>query len=95
MREVSVQQVPADAQLVDVREISEFDEVHADTAVNIPLGQLADSAELLDTTKDIYVICQSGGRSAKAVELLAEQGIEAINVAGGTRAWVEAGLPTG
>jgi rhodanese-related sulfurtransferase len=33
------------------------------------------------------VICRSGGRSLRACEFLAEQGVEAVNVAGGTLAW--------
>ena len=35
-----------------------------------------------------YVICRSGSRSATAVDFLAEQHIDAINIAGGTLAWV-------
>jgi len=37
------------------------------------------------------VICKSGGRSARAVEFLRGQGIDAVNVAGGTLAWLETG----
>jgi rhodanese-related sulfurtransferase len=42
----------------------------------------------------VYVICARGGRSAKAVEHLRQQGIDAVNVAGGTLGWIDAGLPT-
>jgi rhodanese-related sulfurtransferase len=41
--------------------------------------------------RPVYVICRSGGRSAKAVEHLRSQGIDAVNVTGGTLAWIEAG----
>jgi rhodanese-related sulfurtransferase len=37
------------------------------------------------------VICRSGGRSLRACEFLADQGLEAINVAGGTMAWITSG----
>jgi rhodanese-related sulfurtransferase len=40
-----------------------------------------------------YVICKSGGRSMRACEFLAQQGIEAINVAGGTMGWINSGRP--
>jgi thioredoxin 1 len=37
------------------------------------------------------VICASGRRSHRVVEYLRAQGIEAVNVAGGTNGWIEAG----
>jgi rhodanese-related sulfurtransferase len=39
------------------------------------------------------VICKVGGRSRKAAEFLRARGIDAVNVAGGTLAWIEAGEP--
>jgi rhodanese-related sulfurtransferase len=42
----------------------------------------------------VYVICAVGARSAKAVGHLRGEGIDAVNVAGGTRAWIDAGQPT-
>ena len=41
-----------------------------------------------------YVICAKGGRSMAAAEFLRGEGRDAVNVAGGTTAWVDAGLPT-
>jgi rhodanese-related sulfurtransferase len=41
----------------------------------------------------VYVICKSGGRSAKAVEFLNEQGYDTVSVAGGSTAWADAGHP--
>ena len=37
---------------------------------------------------------RSGGRSATAVQALTEAGYRAVNVAGGTLAWTDAGNPT-
>ena len=37
------------------------------------------------------MICKSGGRSMKAAEFLAAQGRQAVNVAGGTNAWIDSG----
>jgi rhodanese-related sulfurtransferase len=39
------------------------------------------------------VICRSGARSLKACEFLVGTGRTAVNVGGGTMAWVEAGHP--
>ncbi|WP_291314026.1 rhodanese-like domain-containing protein [Corynebacterium sp. UBA2622] len=96
MKSVSVHEVPSDAQLIDVRERGEYAVVHAANAVNIPLSELTAQYGSIDPDRDIYVICQAGGRSAQACEYF-EHALgwdSAINVEGGTGAWVEAGLPT-
>ena len=41
----------------------------------------------------VYVICAKGGRSLRAAEFYRAQGIDAVNVAGGTTAWIDAGQP--
>ncbi|BAU97062.1 rhodanese-related sulfurtransferase [Corynebacterium suranareeae] len=94
MKEVSVNDVPAGAQLIDVREVDEFAEVRAQGAINIPMSEIVGRVDEIDLDRDIYVICKLGGRSAKVAEYLEQRGIEAINVDGGTEGWVAAGLPT-
>lgn len=81
--------------LLDVREPDEYAEVHAAGATLIPLGELPARAGEVPTSGTVYVICRSGARSARAVAFLREAGVDAVNVGGGTLAWVEAGLPTG
>ena len=95
MKEVSVDKVPAGAQLIDVREPDEYAAVRADGAVNIPLSEFVARTDEIDPEQDIYLICKSGGRSAQAGEYLeqARGWDNVINVAGGTTAWVEQGLP--
>lgn len=83
----------AGAPLIDVREPDEHAEVRAPGAVLIPLGQVPERVGEIPAEGTVYVICRSGGRSARAVEHLRQQGIDAVNVAGGTLAWIEAGLP--
>jgi len=39
------------------------------------------------------VICRSGGRSAAVTAALLNAGFSAVNLAGGSLAWVSAGLP--
>ena len=94
MKEVTVQEVPVGAQLIDVREPEEYAEVHAAGAVNIPLSELPQRTGEIDTDRPVYLICKSGGRSAQAAAYL-EQSVgydNLINVEGGTTAWVRAGL---
>lgn len=91
---VGVDGVPADARPLDVRELDEWQAGHAPTAVHIPMSELTSRLGEVPGDQDpLYVICRSGGRSAKVVAFLAEQGYPAVNVAGGMQAWAGAGLP--
>lgn len=81
--------------LLDVREPSEYAAVHALNAQLIPLGEVARHLKELENFKDrpIAVICRSGRRSAEAVGILRQAGFsQAVNVQGGTNAWLQAGL---
>ena len=69
--------------VLDVRGVEEFEALHLEGAHNFPLSQLTDTFEQLDKDKLYYVICKSGMRSARACQILAEQGYEVINVQGG------------
>lgn len=84
-------------ELLDVRTPVEFREVHAPFARNVPLDRLDPAAvegeRTAPTGEPLYVICKSGGRGQKACEKLLAAGVNAVNVEGGTLAWVDAGLP--
>ncbi|AMB59252.1 rhodanese-like domain-containing protein [Microterricola viridarii] len=80
--------------ILDVREDHEFAEVRAATAVSIPMSQFVDRFDEVPVDETLYVICAAGGRSAQVAQYLEQRGYEAVNVAGGTGAWVAAGLPT-
>lgn len=83
----------AGAPLIDVREPDEWEEFRAPGAVLIPLGEVPERVDEVPADSTVYVICKSGGRSARAVEFLRTRGIDAVNVAGGTLAWRDAGEP--
>ena len=82
-----------DPTLIDVREVVEYISGHAPVAVNLPLSELVARVAEVPRGDTVYLICESGGRSAQAAEWLAAQGIDAVNVIGGTSAWRAAGLP--
>jgi rhodanese-related sulfurtransferase len=88
------QQGPVD--LLDVRTPSEFAAAHVPGAQLLPLPDL-DPASFLrgrDPHRPLYVLCQSGGRAARAIEKLQRAGYsQAVLVEGGTDAWIAAGLP--
>jgi rhodanese-related sulfurtransferase len=83
--------------LIDVRTPVEFRGVHSVHARNVPLDSLDPQAVMSarpDADEPLYVICQSGGRAAKACEAFVAAGFRnVVNVEGGTGAWDEAGLP--
>lgn len=56
--------------LVDVRSVKEYEENHLKGSTNIPLDELEDRAHKIDRELPVYVICQSGIRSQKAVLIL-------------------------
>jgi len=81
------------AHLIDVRQHDEWVEARVPDVPLIPLDQLVDRVAEVPNDGPVYVICRSGGRSAQACEYLRATGIDAINVAGGTLAWVSSGRP--
>jgi rhodanese-related sulfurtransferase len=84
--------------LIDVRTPIEYEEVHARSARLVPLDRLDPKAVMAarrgPAEEPLFVICKSGGRSAKAVQKFQAAGFDnVISVAGGTSAWEKAGLP--
>ena len=88
---VPAAEVPAQAYLLDVREDDEWRAGHAPEAEHIPLGLLGDQVSQVPRDQDVYVICKSGRRSARATEALTSGGWRAINVADGMLGWESAG----
>ena len=85
-----------DAQILDVRDVSEFSTGHLLGAMNIPVAKFADRAADLAKMKDkpIIVCCETGIRSSKAVKELKKLGFERVfGLDGGMAAWAKAGLP--
>ena len=91
--ELPAADLPADAVLLDVREDDEWQAGHAPDAVHIPMTELADRLDDLPEATPLYVICRSGGRSARVTGYLNANGWDAVNVAGGMGAWSAAGRP--
>jgi rhodanese-related sulfurtransferase len=85
-------------ELIDVRTPTEFREVHVEVARNVPLDRLNVAAFMHardgSVNEPLYVICHSGDRGCQACEKFLTAGFpNVVNIAGGTKACVEAGLP--
>lgn len=98
VKQLADKQAKDKVDLIDVRMPTEYREVHADGAINVPLDKLDPKAVAGSRNgsagQPLYVICQSGNRSSKAVQKFLDAGIDSVvNVDGGTTAWVGAGLP--
>ena len=74
--------------VLDVREPHEYDICRLDGTTLIPLGQLPNRVNELNSADDIVVHCKSGMRSAKAVKFLQQAGFGKVkNLKGGILAW--------
>ena len=80
--------------LLDVREPHEYQISRIAGSTLIPLGQLPNRLAEIPRDQEIIVQCKSGQRSARAVTLLKENGIEAKNLKGGILAWIDKVDPT-
>jgi NADPH-dependent 2,4-dienoyl-CoA reductase/sulfur reductase-like enzyme/rhodanese-related sulfurtransferase len=76
-----------DHNLLDVRSKSEFAAGSLPGAINIPVDELRERLSEVPT-KDLLVVCQVGQRGHTATLLLNELGIDAKNLDGGYRTWV-------
>jgi rhodanese-related sulfurtransferase len=79
------------AVLVDVRRPDEYEDGHVPTARLVPLDEVPDRLDAFASEGDVLVICRTGSRSRVACEFLIDEGVPAVNVAGGTLAWLASG----
>ncbi len=67
--------------IIDVREIEEYNNGHAANAINIPVGDINSTNELLASlpkNSQIIVYCRSGVRAGKALKKLQQMGFTNI-----------------
>ena len=78
--------------IIDVREIDEYITGHIPGAVNLPLSTFVEAFSEVPHAPVVYLVCQAGGRSARACEFISQQDAysttQFVNVTGGTGAWI-------
>lgn len=83
-----------DYQLIDVREVDEYEEGRLPGAVNIPLSEFQVRYDEISEDQTVVLVCARGGRSAKASDFLIANGYEDVyNLDGGTLGWMSQGNP--
>jgi rhodanese-related sulfurtransferase len=97
IREISAEECrELDGLLIDTREDHEWNESHALGAKHMSRGTLERDieTEVPDKSAKIVLYCGGGYRSALSAESLQKMGYTNVwSLAGGWRAWNEAGLP--
>src|SRR5919197_3400191 len=78
-----------DIQIIDVREPHEYEIGKIPDSKLIPLGQVLNRMNEIDSNRETVVHCKMGGRSAKAIEALTRAGFPGrlTNLKGGITAW--------
>ncbi|MEV0966084.1 rhodanese-like domain-containing protein [Streptomyces sp. NPDC049910] len=80
--------------VIDVRTPGEFAGGHLPGALNIPLDRIRRALPDIRhaaARRDVLVVCASGARSGNACRILAENGVGAATLSGGTAAWAAGG----
>lgn len=94
---VTVDDLPADALLLDVREPEEWRHGRIDGSLHVPMNSVPDHVayrpETLDPQRRVVVVCKMGGRSAHVAAWLNRNGFDAVNLDGGVLAWATSGRP--
>lgn len=100
VREVTVEEartaVKRGARLIDVREDNEWEASHAQSAEHVGKGIIERDIEKLapDPNAELILYCGGGYRAVLAADSLQKMGYTNVkSVAGGWRAWQEAGAP--
>ncbi len=78
-----------EVQIIDVREPHEYEIAKIPQTKLIPLAQVVDRAKEIDSSRTAIIHCKAGGRSAKAIQALQENGYRGnlLNLKGGITAW--------
>ncbi|RUL56951.1 MULTISPECIES: rhodanese-like domain-containing protein [Lysinibacillus] len=76
------------AQLIDVREVKEFEAGHILGARNVPSTQLRQRYKEIRSDLPVYLYCQNSGRSARAALFLKKKGYNQVyQLQGGFKSW--------
>ena len=79
---------PNNPYIIDVRTAEEYNEYHIPGSKLIPLRELGRRSKEVPIDRDVYIICQSGNRSAEGTVWLLKKGYDRVyNISGGMNKW--------
>jgi rhodanese-related sulfurtransferase len=82
-----------EARLIDVRQPDDWERARVPGAVHIVLEEITARAGEVPREGVVVFACRGGNRSAMVADAFRTDGYDAYNMAGGVRAWEQAGLP--
>ena len=82
-----------EAQLIDVRQPEEWERGRIAGSIHIVLEEITARAGEVARDRAVVFACRGGNRSGMVADAFRGDGFDAYNMAGGLRAWEEAGLP--
>ena len=84
MKEISVENLDSNIDLIDIRDRYLYNIGHIPYAINIPKNLLLMNPDnYLKKNKKYYIYCSYGLNSKKTCEILSKKGYDVINVIGG------------
>ena len=82
-----------DLVLIDVGSPGDFAEGHVPGSISLPGASFKEKSKNLPKGKTYVLTCPTGSRSARAVNLMIEQGVEKVyNLKGGITDWLRKGF---
>ena len=83
------------ALIVDLRSSEAFNSGHITASINIPLNDVSRrSNEIINSTKSVVLVCETGSSSTNAGETLKKEGLKDIFILrGGINEWKISNLP--
>jgi rhodanese-related sulfurtransferase len=76
-------QIDSNSQVLDVRNLDEYESGHFEGSKHIPLNELRDRLQELDKSKPVFVYCAVGQRGYYGTRILLQNGFDAKNISGG------------
>ena len=83
------------ALIVDLRSSEDFNSGHITASINIPVNDVSRrSNEIINSTKSVVLVCETGSSSTNAGETLKKEGLKDIFILrGGINEWKMSNLP--
>lgn len=77
-------------QLIDVRELWEFQTCHIPGSMLVPMGEIVGRIDDIDSSQPVVCICHHGARSAQVALFLESRGVaQTYNLTGGVDGWAQ------